>query len=116
MSYPPSGQPPYNAPPPPAGGYGGAGYGPPPPNNLIFAILATVFCCLPLGVVSIVYAAQVNSKWAMGDAVGANESARKARQFAMYSVILGVIVGVVYFGLTAAGVFGGLWSVSTTGY
>ncbi len=41
------------------------------PNYLVFAILTTVFCCLPAGVVSIVYAAQVNSKVAMGDIAGA---------------------------------------------
>ena len=28
--------------------------GPPPDNNLVWAILVTVFCCLPLGIVSIV--------------------------------------------------------------
>jgi hypothetical protein len=27
------------------------------PNHLVWAILATLFCCLPLGIVSIVYAA-----------------------------------------------------------
>ena len=36
--------------------------GPPPyvPNHLVWAILVTIFCCLPFGIVSIVYAAQVN--------------------------------------------------------
>jgi Interferon-induced transmembrane protein len=69
-------------PPPPPPGYG-YGYGqpttPPPPNNLVWAILTTIFCCLPAGVVSIVYAAQVNSKWAQGDVAGAQKASQNAR-------------------------------------
>ena len=76
--------------------------GSPPPNNLVFAILSTLFCCLPLGVVSIVYAAQVNGKFAAGDVAGAQESANKARQFAIYSVVAGVVVVVLYIILIVA--------------
>jgi hypothetical protein len=36
------------------------------PNYLVFAILATVLCCLPTGIAAIVYAAQVNGKVAGG--------------------------------------------------
>ena len=32
------------------------------PNYLVQAILVTLCCCLPFGIVAIVYAAQVNSK------------------------------------------------------
>ena len=56
-----------NPPPPPPPSYGGVPgqpMGAPPPNNLVWAILSTLFCCLPLGIVSIVYAAQVNGKYA----------------------------------------------------
>ncbi|SDP44784.1 Interferon-induced transmembrane protein [Pedococcus dokdonensis] len=84
-------------PPPPGGGYQPAGgYGTPPPNYLVWAILSTLFCCLPLGVVSIVFAAQVNSKWASGDAAGALDSSKKAKNFAMWSAIAGVVVGILY--------------------
>ena len=38
------------------------------PNYLVQAILTTLFCCLPLGIVSIVFATQVNSKLSVGDA------------------------------------------------
>ena len=41
------------------------------PNHLVWAILSTLFCCLPLGIVSIVFAAQVNGKLAAGDVAGA---------------------------------------------
>ncbi|MEZ5117286.1 MAG: CD225/dispanin family protein [Candidatus Nanopelagicales bacterium] len=89
-------------PPPPPGGYGaapppyGQPMGTPPPNYLVWAILTTVFCCLPLGIVSIVFAAQVNSKWAVGDVAGAMDSSNKAKQFALWSAIAGVVVGILY--------------------
>ena len=70
--------------------------GQPPPNNLVFAILTTLFCCLPLGVASIVFAAQVNSKWAAGDYAGAQEASDKARKFAMWGAIAGVVLIVLY--------------------
>ena len=85
----------YNAPPPPpsSGPYGGAT---PPPNNLVWAILTTLFCCLPLGVVSIVYAAQVNGKFAAGDLAGAQESSRKAKQWAIWSAVAFFVALVIY--------------------
>jgi hypothetical protein len=70
--------------------------GSPPPNYLVWAILSTVLCCLPLGVVSIVFAAQVNGKWASGDFAGAQESSRKAKQFATWSAIVAAVVTVIY--------------------
>jgi predicted secreted protein len=100
----------YGPPPPPP--YGAAPgqppMGTPPPNYLVWSILTTIFCCLPLGIVSIVFAAQVNGKWAMGDVAGAEDSSRKARQFAIWSVVAAAIIGVLYIvffvilGLTGA--------------
>ena len=95
-----------------AGGYGSGGYnaGPPPQNYLVWAILSTILCCLPLGVASIVFSTQVNSKWAQGDVAGANESARKAKLFAIWSAVVGLIGAVVYIiGMVAWG-----WSASTS--
>lgn len=94
----------YGAPPPPAGGYGGAPAGPPPSNYLIPAILATIFCCLPIGIAAIVFAAQVNGKWSAGDQAGALESAAKAKKFTIISVAVGVVVLVLYGIAAAAGV------------
>lgn len=65
-------------------------------NNLVWAILSTLFCCLPLGIVSIVFAAQVNTKLAAGDVAGAQESAAKAKKWAIYSVIGWVVAVVLY--------------------
>ena len=94
--YPPGGQYPppggYGAPP----GYGGMPPGPKPQNYLVWAILTTLFCCLPLGVVSIIFAAQVDGKWNSGDVAGAQNASDKARLFAIISAAAGVVAGVAY--------------------
>jgi Interferon-induced transmembrane protein len=66
------------------------------PNYLVFAILTTLFCCLPAGVVSIVYAAQVNGKVAAGDIAGAMAASKNAKMWAMISAGVGVVVIVLY--------------------
>ena len=53
---------------------------PPLPNNfLTWAILCTIFCCVPFGIVGIVYASKVNGLYALGKYDEANYSARKAK-------------------------------------
>ncbi|MEG0183890.1 MAG: CD225/dispanin family protein [Stenotrophomonas sp.] len=84
------------------------------PNHLVWAILSTLFCCLPAGIVSIVYAAQVNSKIAAGDLAGARDSSDKAKKWAMWSAIAFVIVAVLYVVLVMA--MGGLGALSNGGY
>ena len=93
-------------PPPPPPAYGGGGaQGAPPPNYLVWSILSTVLCCLPLGIASIVFSSQVNSKWAMGDFAGAQDSSEKAKKFAIWSAIAFGIVAVLYllFAVVIAG-------------
>ena len=92
-------------PPPPPSPYGAPGaQGAPPPNYLVWAIVA-VFLCWPLAIPSIVFSAQVNSKWALGDVAGAQAASAKAKTFAMWATIVGVAAGVLYvlFFLVLAG-------------
>ncbi|MBB1062150.1 CD225/dispanin family protein [Marilutibacter spongiae] len=58
------------------------------PNNLVWAILTTLFCCMPLGIVSIVYAARVDGLRAAGDIAGARSAADSARNWALASAII----------------------------
>jgi Interferon-induced transmembrane protein len=75
---------------------GGYGQGMAPPDNyLVWAILSTVLCCLPLGIVSIVKSTQVNSLWAQGQTDQARAAAEAAKKFAIYSVVGGAVVIVV---------------------
>lgn len=61
------------------------------PNYLVPAILSTIFCCVPAGIVAIVYAAQVNSRKQVGDIAGAMDAAGKAQTWCWVSVGLGLI-------------------------
>ena len=51
------------------------------PNYLVFAILTTIFCCLPTGIPAIVYAAQVNGKLQAGDFAGAQDASKNAKMW-----------------------------------
>ncbi|HXX01437.1 MAG TPA: CD225/dispanin family protein [Candidatus Acidoferrales bacterium] len=57
------------------------------PNYLVFAILATVLCCLPAGIPAIVYAAQVNGKLQAGDLAGAQQASKNAKLWCIISVV-----------------------------
>ena len=37
-----------------------------PDNNLVWAILSTVLCCMPLGIVAIIKATSVDTLWTAG--------------------------------------------------
>ena len=73
-------------------------------NNLVWAILATLFCCLPTGIVAIVYAAQVDGRVSGGDIVGARESARHAATWSWVSFGLAMVGVVGYIALVAISV------------
>ena len=90
-NYPPP--PPPGAFPPPGGPVPG---GAPPDNNLVWAILATVLCCLPLGIVAIIKSTQVSGLWAQGQYAQAQQAADDAKKFAMWGAIAGVVVAVLY--------------------
>ena len=75
----------------------------PVPNHLVVAILTTLFCCLPFGVASIVYASQVNTKLRAGDYVGAQVASQKAKTWAMVSFICGLIGVLIQVLMVAAG-------------
>jgi hypothetical protein len=105
---PPGGYPP--PPPPQGGGYPGQGFGQgyppqgaPPDNNLVWAILSTVLCCLPLGIVAIIKSTQVSGLWAKGRYDDANKAAADAKKFAIWGAVAGVIVAVIYLIIAIAG-------------
>jgi len=72
--------------------------GPPPisseqkaPTHLAPAILTTLFCCLPLGIVAIVFAAQVGGKLRAGDYDGAMNASKKAKIWCWISFGVGAV-------------------------
>lgn len=78
----------WTPPPPPAGGSA-------VPNYLIPAILS-LFCCWPLAIVAIIFAAQVNGKVAAGDIAGAMDASKKAKMFSFISIGLGAVLILCY--------------------
>lgn len=67
------------------------------PNYLVQSILVTLFCCLPLGILSIITSKQVDDKLRMGDYNGAVEASKKAKKYCLISLGVGIAVGVIYF-------------------
>jgi len=86
----------------------------PPPvaveNYLVFAILATVLCCLPAGIPAIVYAAQVNGKLQVGDVAGAQLASKNAKMWCLISAGLGLGVILIYVMLVMVGILSGIHS------
>ena len=78
------------------------------PNYLVFAILATVFCCLPAGIPAIVFAAQVNGKLQAGDVAGAQIASKNAKMWSLVSLGLGLGAIVIWGMLAMLGVISGL--------
>lgn len=89
-------------PPPPPGYPPQQPAGQQPNNYLVWSILVTLFCCLPLGIVAIVKSSQVSGLWAQGRYAEAQAAADSAKKFVLWSVIIGIIVDVVYIGVMAA--------------
>lgn len=90
--------------------YSAAPYsGPPIPNYLWQSIVVTVLCCLPFGVVSIVYAAKVDGLKAAGDIVGAQAASKSAKTWAIVGFSSFFVVFAIYIALIVfAGAMGSL--------
>jgi hypothetical protein len=73
------------------------------PNYLIPAILS-LFCCWPLSIVAIIFAAQVNGKVASGDIQGAMDASKKAKLFSFIAIGIGLGLGLIYLVLMILGV------------
>ncbi|MCR8558429.1 CD225/dispanin family protein [Mucilaginibacter sp. BJC16-A38] len=70
---------------------------PPRPKNwLVESILVTIFCCLPFGIVGIVNAASVNSRYDVGDYAGALNASQQAGKWTKIGFFVGIGVYVLY--------------------
>ena len=75
-----------------------------PATYLVWAILATLLCCMPFGIVSIVKASQVSSLYSQGryqEAVAASEAAKK---WAIWSAVAGVVISIIVIVLQIVGI------------
>ena len=74
-----------------------------PETNLVWAILSTLLCCLPLGIVSIVYATKVDTLWSAGRYQEACEASKSAKNWALAGAITGIVGVLIYIVLVAVG-------------
>jgi hypothetical protein len=73
---------------------------PPRPKNwLVESILATIFCCMPFGIVGIIFAAQVNDKYDSGDYEGALRSSKEAAKWTKISFFIQLGLAVLWIHL-----------------
>lgn len=63
----------------------------PPKAYLAWSIVMTLLCCLPAGVIAIIFSCQVNSKMRRGDVDGAFRASERAQLWIVLSFILGLI-------------------------
>jgi hypothetical protein len=86
----------------------------PPKSWLVESILVTLFCCLPLGIVGIVNATKVESRFYAGDVSGATQASADAAKWTKIGFFAGIAVAVCYlifiFLLGGAAILGGLQS------
>jgi len=73
------------------------------PNYLIPSIIS-LFCCLPLGIVAIIFAARVNGQVQAGDTAGALDSSRKAKLFSYIGLALGLVWIIIWIVMTVLGI------------
>jgi predicted nucleic acid-binding Zn ribbon protein len=66
------------------------------PNYLVQSILITIFCCLPFGIVSIIFAAQVNGEIKAGNIEKAQECSRKAKLWSWWGFGIGIVSTVLW--------------------
>lgn len=62
-----------------------------PDNYLVPSIFSMLCCCVPLGIVALVYANQVDSKYNSGDYEGAEQSAASAKMWVWIAFGLGLV-------------------------
>lgn len=132
MSYPPG---PYEGPPAWQGQPQPSWQGQPPPgypapqpgwpgqrepdNYLVWAILVTIMCCLPLGIVSIVYSTKVSGLWAQGRYAEAQTAADNAKKWAIIAAVVGVaatVIGVILWFAMFAAIVSSIPSTTSTTY
>lgn len=69
----------------------------PPKTWLAESILVTLFCCLPFGIVGIVNASNVESKYYYGDYLGAHKASENAKKWTTYGFGIGIVILVLNF-------------------
>lgn len=63
-----------------------------PNNYLAWAILTTLFCCLPFGIAAIVSASKVDSLYASGQYAESQRASDSAKKWSIWAAVAGLVV------------------------
>lgn len=83
-----------------------------PDNYLVWAILTTILCCWPLGIVAIIKSTKVDSYWNAGQHSLAIQASNDAKKWSIISAICGAASHILYiifcliYGLAIVGMAG----------
>jgi hypothetical protein len=83
---------------------------PKPDNYLVWAILSTIFCCIPTGIASIIYASKVNEAYARGEYQEAQNASKNAKLWALIGAGASLLIWVVYLAIFGFAIFGAMAS------
>ena len=75
-----------------------------PDSHMLFAILSTLFCCLPVGVYAIILASKVDGLYLMGEYEEARMKADDAKKWSIIGMVCSIIGWLIYFIIIVAGV------------
>ena len=84
-------------------------FGERPGTYLVLSIIVTLCCCVPFGIIGIIYATRVDPAWNSGLYEDARNFSRKARNWSLWGAVLSVLFWIVYIILIAAGVAWASW-------
>ncbi|MBR5639701.1 MAG: CD225/dispanin family protein [Muribaculaceae bacterium] len=62
-----------------------------PPTNLVWAIIATICCCMPLGILAIIFASLTKKNYKQGD----YRKAEKYSEYSAWSIIFAIMIGLI---------------------
>ena len=65
------------------------------PNHMVRAVLVLLFCTLPLGIVPIIYATQVDNLLRKGDYIGAEKASENVNLWCTIAVISSFVLGII---------------------
>lgn len=68
-----------------------------PETYLVWSILATILCCLPLGIPAIVFSTQVERLWRQGDEAEARRKSEQAKIWCLIAAGAGLVFSIIYF-------------------
>jgi hypothetical protein len=74
-------------------------------SYLLPALLTTIFCCMPLGIVALIYSGKVSAAKEEDDLEAAMEASRKARRWYRAAIIVSVIANIIIQTLNVLSLF-----------